>query len=359
MNVLTEEMASFIVKETAKRTSSNINIMDYNGVIIASFDQKRVGIIHEGARQVLKQKETVVITQEDSVCLKGTQAGVNLPIIFQDNIVGVIGITGNPDQLMHVADLVKMSTELLLYQNYFTYELEGQIRTQELLIEELLKSEASKSFIQYLIKHLNMNLLTFKKCVIIDIEKQMFSRNSIVRSLTRSIDGRSFTIAFTNYNRIVILAMDQSTSELDKKISNIYQVFQALELKVYMASSLIFKNLKGFKNAYEECELVFMLNENGEAMTSFEDIEEKTLLYQIDENIRQRYKKRVLGDMNQLSIDTLKSFFYNDLNITKTAKYLYIHRNTLLYRLEKCKKETGLNPKKYSDAVKLQIAMWC
>ena len=86
---------------------------------------------------------------------------------------------------------------------------------------------------------------------------------------------------------------------------------------------------------------------------------EKTLLYQIDENIRQRYKKRVLGDMDQLSIDTLKSFFYNDLNITKTAKYLYIHRNTLLYRLEKCKKETGLNPKKYSDAVKLQIAMWC
>src|SRR5699024_8923041 len=104
----------------------------------------------------------------------------------------------NPDQLMHVADLVKMSTELLLYQNYFTYELEGQIRTQELLIEELLKSEASKSFIQYLIKHLNMNLLTFKKCVIIDIEKQMYSTNNIVRTLSRRIDGLLITIAIIN-----------------------------------------------------------------------------------------------------------------------------------------------------------------
>ncbi|RIL86721.1 transcriptional regulator, partial [Staphylococcus cohnii] len=149
MDILTEEMATLIVKETAKRTKTNINIMNFNGVIIASFDKSRIGTLHEGAIEVLKQEKTVVINQEDSLHFKGTQAGINLPIIFQDNIVGVIGITGNPNQITHVADLVKMSTELLLYQNYFTYELEGQIRSQELFIEELLKSESSKSFLQY------------------------------------------------------------------------------------------------------------------------------------------------------------------------------------------------------------------
>ncbi|RIM14051.1 transcriptional regulator, partial [Staphylococcus cohnii] len=117
--------------------------------------------------------------------------------------------------------------------------------------------------------------------------------------------------------------------------------------------------LKDFRNAYEECELVFMLAENGKTVTSFKDVEEKTLLYQIDKNIRERFKKRILSNVDQQSIDTLKAFFQNDLNITQTSKKLYIHRNTLLYRLEKCEKETGLNPKKYSDAVKLQIAIWC
>ncbi|MDK7753641.1 CdaR family transcriptional regulator [Staphylococcus ureilyticus] len=359
MDILTEEMATLIVNETAKRTKTNINIMNFNGVIIASFDKRRIGTLHEGAIEVLKQEKTVVINQKDSLHLKGTQAGINLPIIFQDNIVGVIGITGNPSQITHVAELVKMSTELLLYQNYFTYELEGQIRSQELFIEELLKSESSKSFIQYLMKQLNIDLLTYRKCIIIDIEKQIFSRNSIVRSLTSRIDARSFTIAFTNYNRIVILATAQSVQALDNKINHIYQIFQNLELNVQMASSLMFKRLKDFKNAYEECELVFMLAENEKVVTSFEDIEEKTLLYQIDKNIRERFKKRILSDVGQQSIDTLKSFFENDLNITQTAKKLYIHRNTLLYRLEKCEKETGLNPKKYSDAVKLQIAIWC
>lgn len=359
MNILTEEMAALIVEETAKRTQSNINIMNFNGEIIASFDKKRVGTIHEGARKVLEREETVILSKEDSATLEGTQPGVNLPIIFQDNIVGVIGITGNPEKLTHVSDLVKMSTELLLYQNYFTYELEGNIRSQELFIEELLKSEPSKSFIQHLSNQLNTNLLTFGKCIIINIEKQIFSKNSTVRTLASKIDPSSFVIAFTNHNRIVILATDEDRCALDVKINRIHQMFKDLQLEVHMTSSLIFTNLNDFKKAYEECELVFMLNEQSAPLVSFEEVEEKTLLYQIDSEIRERFKKRIIGDLDEQSIATLKIFFHNNLNISQTAKHLYIHRNTLLYRLEKCKTVTGLNPKKYSEALKLQIAMWC
>src|SRR5699024_4086658 len=179
-------------------------------------------------------------------------------------------------------------------------------------------------------------------CIIIDIEKQIFSRNSIVRSLTSRIDARSFTIAFTNYNRIVILATAQSVQALDNKINHIYQIFQNLELNVQMASSLMFKRLKDFKNAYEECELVFMLAENEKVVTSFEAIEEKTLLYQIDKNIRERLKKRILRDVGQQSIDTLKSFFENDVNITQTGTTSYIHRQTLRYSSERREDDTVL-----------------
>lgn len=359
MNVLTDELAALIVEETVKRTNNNINIMNFNGEIIASFDKQRIGQIHEGARQVIASEETVVLSEKDVDELKGTQPGINLPIIFQDNIVGVIGITGDPTTLVHVADLVKMSTELLLYQNYFTYELEGQLRSQELLIEELLKSEPSRSFIQYLTKQLNLAFLTYRKCIIINLEKQIFSRSSIVQRITKIMDKTTFAVAFTNYNHIVILATDDQQDELNQKIYHVHQVFTSLNLDVRIASSLVFTSLNDFKKAYEECELVFMLNERNVSLASFEDVEEKTLLYQIDPEIRERYKKRILGELDKQSIETLKSLFENDLNIAQTAKYLYIHRNTLLYRLEKCEVRTGLNPKKYSDAIKLQIALWC
>ncbi|MGW7919136.1 CdaR family transcriptional regulator [Staphylococcus xylosus] len=359
MEILTEEVATLIVEETAKRTKSNINIMNFNGKIIASFDKSRIGSIHEGARKVLACEQMVILSEEDCEKLQGTQPGINLPIIFQEEIVGVIGITGDPKALLYVADLVKMSTELLLYQNYFTYELEGHIRSQELFIEELLKSNPSNSFIQYLTKQLNTNLLAYRKCIIINLEKQIFSRNSIVRTLTSKIDQTTFTLAFTNHNRIVILASDESQKALEEKIVRIYQAFKSLKLEVRMASSLLFSSLNDFKKAYEECNLVFMLNDKTQTLMSFEDVEEKTLLYQIESEIRERYKQRILSNLDSQSIETLESFFKNDLNIAKTAKYLFIHRNTLLYRLEKCETRTGLNPKKYSDAIKLQIALWC
>jgi carbohydrate diacid regulator len=359
MEILTKEVASLIVKETVKRTKHNISIMDSRGEIISSFDKERIGTIHEGAQLTLKKEAMITLTINDSKNMRGTQPGINLPIIFQDKIVGVIGITGNPEQLTHIADLVKMSTELLLYQNYFTYELEGKIRSQELFIEELLKSEPSKSFIKYLSRQLSINLLSLKKCITINIEKQIFSRNSIVRVLTKKVDPKSFTIGFTNSNRIVILITDENPDILDEKINKIHEVFINLNLTIFMSTSLVFKSLNDFKKAYEECELVFMLNEQDQSLVSFEDVEEKTLLYQIDDEIRQRFKKRVLNNLDAETLETLKIFFHHDLNITQTAKYLYIHRNTLLYRLKKCENITGLNPKKYSDALKLQIAMWC
>ena len=56
-------------------------------------------------------------------------------------------------------------------------------------------------------------------------------------------------------------------------------------------------------------------------------------------------------------LETLQGFFDNNLSITQTAKALFIHRNTLLYRLERIKKVTGLDPKKFDDAVQLKIAL--
>ncbi|MCG7339147.1 helix-turn-helix domain-containing protein [Staphylococcus sp. ACRSN] len=359
MEILTEEIASLIVDETVKRTRSNINIMNYNGVIIASYNKKRIGNIHYGAKRAIELERTITLTETDCKYLAGTQPGINLPIIFHDELVGVIGLTGNPQQLMQIADVVKMSTELLLSQSYFTYELEGNIRSQELLIEELLKGEPSKTFIRYLTQQLNVELLTLRKCIIVDIEKQIFSKNSIVRMLSNKMNRQSFVIAFTNYNRIVILVTDDDKTKLNDKITRIYQVFMQLNLAIEMASSLVFTSLNDFKKAYEECELVFLLNEHEQSVVSFEDVEAQTLLYQINSEIRTRYKKRILANIDNQTIKTLQSFFEHNLNITQTAKALYIHRNTLLYRLTKCQQVTGLDPRIYNDAVKLQLAMWC
>ncbi|MBA3062134.1 MAG: PucR family transcriptional regulator, partial [Atribacteria sp.] len=61
--------------------------------------------------------------------------------------------------------------------------------------------------------------------------------------------------------------------------------------------------------------------------------------------------------INEFLLETLQGFFDNNLSITQTAKALFVHRNTLLYRLGRVKKITGLDPKKFDDAVQLRLAL--
>lgn len=61
--------------------------------------------------------------------------------------------------------------------------------------------------------------------------------------------------------------------------------------------------------------------------------------------------------LNDEILETVRVFFQNDLNLSTTARQLFIHRNTLLYRMEKVRKVTGLDPRKFEDAVVFRIMM--
>jgi len=73
--------------------------------------------------------------------------------------------------------------------------------------------------------------------------------------------------------------------------------------------------------------------------------------------IRYVYKDNENKKLKPIFWETLQVFFDNNMNITDTAKKIYVHRNTLLYRLEKIKQFTALDPKKFGDALQLYLAL--
>ncbi|MFH1939966.1 MAG: helix-turn-helix domain-containing protein, partial [bacterium] len=89
------------------------------------------------------------------------------------------------------------------------------------------------------------------------------------------------------------------------------------------------------------------------------------LLAEIREESQQEFMEKTIYStknnkekkINEFLLETLQGFFDNNLSITQTAKALFVHRNTLLYRLERVKKITGLDPKKFDDAVQLRLAL--
>ena len=87
------------------------------------------------------------------------------------------------------------------------------------------------------------------------------------------------------------------------------------------------------------------------------------LIYQLPMSLCKMFIKEVFGDQlpevleDEEAMSTINKFFENNLNISETARQLYVHRNTLVYRLERIEKEIGLDIRKFDDAMTFRIAV--
>ena len=70
-----------------------------------------------------------------------------------------------------------------------------------------------------------------------------------------------------------------------------------------------------------------------------------------------RSRKTPIEALDEDTLDTINRFFENNLNVSETARKLYVHRNTLVYRLEKVKKITGLDLREFEDAILFKVAV--
>jgi carbohydrate diacid regulator len=106
-----------IAYEISSIVKQHVNIMDENGYIIASTDPKRIGDFHAGAKKIIDEHlDEFYVKKEDET--SSTRAGLNLPININENIIGVVGITGEYEQVYNYGQIVRKMTEILVRESY-------------------------------------------------------------------------------------------------------------------------------------------------------------------------------------------------------------------------------------------------
>ncbi len=98
------------------------------------------------------------------------------------------------------------------------------------------------------------------------------------------------------------------------------------------------------------------------AIVSYENLGIARLIYQLpttlcDTFLREVFKRGSIESLDQETLFTIQKFFENNLNVSETSRKLFVHRNTLVYRLEKIKKLTGLDLREFEDAIVFKIAL--
>jgi carbohydrate diacid regulator len=110
---IAKTFAMQIVEEISGIIHQHINFIDEHGIIIASTDPSRIDSVHMGAKRLIDEGLTQLIIASDHE-YPGSRKGINLPITVDEKIVGVIGITGEPQDVAKFGEIIRKFTEMTI-----------------------------------------------------------------------------------------------------------------------------------------------------------------------------------------------------------------------------------------------------
>ncbi|MBB6446238.1 CdaR family transcriptional regulator [Bacillus benzoevorans] len=334
MYQLTKKQAQQIVDKMMQDIPYNINIMDKEGIIIGSGNKERIGTLHQGALEAIKQRKIVEI----QIDKKYEKKGINLPIEMNHEIIGVVGISGDVEETRPFGNLVK-STVILLIEQSAALQKENieRYRRQEFLHLIINPDTVYTRELINQAQTYHINLANPAQIIYIEFPYE------INEELSVSAYYPSFKIS--NHSQCIVVQETTIIESITRQIQNQHaEAFIAVSKtnnrisEGYRQSISAMRVIKGLLPSektisYADCEFIADLSE-------WLINEKKTVhLPQLMEN-------------DEL-IKTLQTFIICNLNINEAANQLIIHRNTLNYRLERIHKITGKNPKNILELTEL------
>ncbi len=135
--------------------------------------------------------------------------------------------------------------------------------------------------------------------------------------------------------------------------------------KVSVGISTVVDNLKDLARAYKEARVAIEVGkvfDIEKSIVSYENLGIGRLVYQLPTTLceiflQEVFKKGSIESLDRETLMTVQAFFENNLNVSETSRKLFVHRNTLVYRLEKIRKLTGLDLREFEHAITFKVAL--
>ncbi|SMC46927.1 PucR family transcriptional regulator [Papillibacter cinnamivorans] len=138
-----------------------------------------------------------------------------------------------------------------------------------------------------------------------------------------------------------------------------------LQIRCVIGIGTIANHMREFAKAYKEAQIAIEVGkvfDTEKTIINYENLGIGRLIYQLPTTLcemflQEVFKKNPIDALDQETLFTINRFFENNLNVSETARKLFVHRNTLVYRLEKIKKLTGLDLREFDDAITFKVAL--
>ena len=381
--MLNSAIAQSIVDITMSVLHVNVNIMDVNGTVIAAGDKSRIGTFHCAAAEVIATGQKKAVSAQEAATMDNVEPGATYPIVYKGEVIGALGMTGAPEYVDKFVELGALYALLFIEQEDMKQRVFQEQRVRESILLDLFTGRCLKDadfFLQRL-AGLNYRLDKAHRVIAVRLEAlehqtDMILCQQIKDRLTDLLAGKRICgaplIGCFIQSQLALLAPVQNKpcapERFAAEVKDLYDCLrQATDNQVLIAIDGICESWMDIPAAFAQAkgtlEIACRYNQKDGVIRSDDYLTEYTLLH-IPAQERQRFTSTVLGKLctgkprqRELLLQTLRTYFQNDMNAQKTAEELFIHRNTLNMRLNKIREWSGLSPQRFQDAFNLRMAI--
>ncbi|MDE6875718.1 MAG: helix-turn-helix domain-containing protein [Lachnospiraceae bacterium] len=331
-------------------TRVDICVMDTEGKALAT----TVGNAEEYESAVL----AFVDSPADSQVLSGFQF---FKVFDEHQLEYVILVRGESDDVYMIGKLAAFQIQNLLVAYKERYDKDNFIKN--LLLDNLLLVDIYN-------RAKKLHIETDVRRVVFIIETKNEKDTNALETVRGLFSGKTkdFITAVDEKNIILVkeLKPNETYEDMTKTAKVILDMLNTEAMtKAHVAFGTIVNEIKDVSRSYKEAKMALDVGKifySGRNVVAYSNLGIGRLIYQLPMPlckmfIREIFDGKSPDDFDEETLTTINKFFENSLNVSETSRQLYIHRNTLVYRLDKLQKSTNLDLRVFDDAITFKIAL--
>lgn len=328
-------------------------------VSLTVFDDECRQIASVGAGDLSKE---VLVNFVKSPADSQVISGFHLMKIYEDsNLAYILAASGQGDSAYTVGKIAVSQLRMLITAYQEKYDKNSFY--QNLILDNMLLVD-----IYNRAKKLHIDANSYRVVYLIDTKSEL---NGIVTELLRgmySAQAGNFVTAVDEEKIILIKNFESNPTsavlaEVAETTVSLINTEAMANVKVAYGNAV--DQLKDVSKSYKEAKLALEVSRifyEEKNIAAYSALGIGRLIYQLPLNLCEMFIEEVFGDglpeeLDEETIGMLNKFFENNLNVSQTSEQLYLHRNTIIYRIDKVQKATGLNLRDFEDALTYKIAM--
>ena len=328
-----------------------IGVIDDNGVIIACSELVKIGEMKQGVRDELAYTSDAITSGGYTYKPIGTGSK-------WEYIVFIEGEDKFAEKMATVLDVSLSNIKNLYDEKYDKSSFIKNIILDNILPSDIyikskeLRFNAEETRVVFLIKfHSKSDVLSF------DMVQNIFPDKN-----------KDYVISTGEQDIVLVKEVKPNTDirDIEKMAKSIADTLNSeFYTKVSIGIGTVVDNIKDLARSYKEAQVALEVGkvfDTEKNIISYENLGIGRLIYQLPTTLCEMFLQEVFknGSLDALDRETLMTiqcFFENNLNVSETSRKLFVHRNTLVYRLEKIRKLTGLDLREFDHAITFKVAL--